>query len=199
MIMADVCVGSLVDPAMNAHAVLNASNPHVAMGSGVSGAIAEACGDGFQALVRGVWEDEFDEPLEPQDCLVTSAGDATAFRWVLHVPAVDYTKRDPETGGSSGPKRVVTCTKSALREALELSREVKAHFVLALPLLGAGHGGLGPVASAGAMMGAVRQFAEAFPKERMLLRFAVLETSQKMLIRSAAERHGVPLVDGGAS
>jgi hypothetical protein len=33
--MADVFVGSLVDFAVNAHAVLNASNPHVALGSGV--------------------------------------------------------------------------------------------------------------------------------------------------------------------
>lgn len=195
MIMADVFVGSLVEPAVKAHAILNASNPHVAMGSGVSGAIADACGEGFQALVRAVWKDEFDEPLEPQDCLVTLAGDAPAFRWVLHVPAVDYTLRDPETGGSSGPARVAACTTSALQEALELSKEVESHFVLALPLLGAGHGGLGSVASAGAMMRAIRAFIELHPEEHMVLRFAVLESSQEMLIRSAAERHGVPFVD----
>ena len=197
--MADVFVGSLVDPAIDAHALLNASNPHVAMGSGVSGAIAEVCGDGFQALVREVWKEEFDEPLEPEDCLVTSAGDAKAFRWVLHVPAVDYKKRDPETGGSSGPSRVAACTKSALVEAVELSQQVESHFVLALPLLGAGHGGLGPVASAGAMMGAVRAFLETKPSARMVLRFAVLEASHEGLIRNAAERHGVPFVDGEVS
>ncbi|MEO0323525.1 MAG: macro domain-containing protein [Myxococcota bacterium] len=42
---------------------MNASNPHVALGSGVSGAIADACGPAVQRVVRAAWEDEFDEPL----------------------------------------------------------------------------------------------------------------------------------------
>ncbi|MFT5357353.1 MAG: O-acetyl-ADP-ribose deacetylase (regulator of RNase III) [Polyangiales bacterium] len=192
MIMADVFVGSLVDPAVKAHAVLNASNPHVALGSGVSGAIEEACGESFQARVRAAWKDEFDEPLDAQDCLVTSAGtrarsagSCTSRRWttrsVIQRPAVRLA--------------VAACTKSALVEALELSRGVESHFVLALPLLGAGHVGLGPVASAAAMMGSIREFLEAHPSERMVLRFAVLEASQEMLIPRAAERHGVPFLD----
>ena len=37
-------VGSLVDQALGAHAIVNASNPHVGLGSGVSGAIRAACG-----------------------------------------------------------------------------------------------------------------------------------------------------------
>ena len=37
-------VGSIVDPALGADAIVNASNPQVALGSGVSGAIREACG-----------------------------------------------------------------------------------------------------------------------------------------------------------
>jgi O-acetyl-ADP-ribose deacetylase (regulator of RNase III) len=103
-----VYTGSLVDPAIGAHAVVNASNPSVALGSGVSGALREACGGtAFQQELRDRLEEDFDAELEPDDCLVTSAGTSTAFRWVLHVPAVDYRKRDPETGGPSGPRRVV--------------------------------------------------------------------------------------------
>lgn len=110
-----VYTGSLVDPAIGAHAVVNASNPSVALGSGVSGALREACGGtAFQQELRERLEENFDAELEPDDCLVTSAGTSTAFRWVLHVPAVDYRRRDPETGGPSGPRRVRACVRSSM-------------------------------------------------------------------------------------
>ena len=65
-------VGSIVDTELGAHAIVNASNPAVALGSGVSGAIRDACGGtAYQSEVHQVWEDEFDEPLEPGDRLVT--------------------------------------------------------------------------------------------------------------------------------
>lgn len=186
-------VGSIVDPELEADAILNASNPHVALGSGVSGAIADACGGvDYQREVHAAWEDQFDEPLEPTDCLVTGAGKANAFRHVLHVPAVDYTKRDPETGGSSGPTRVRQCTRAALDEAH--AHDVR---VLGVPLLGAGHGGLGAVASADAMLAAIRRFAEENANASLIVRFAVLETSHASLIENAAAKHQVPF--SGAS
>ncbi len=102
---------------------------------------------------------EFDEPLEPDDCLVTGAGSSTAFRWVLHVPAVDYRSSDRETGGASGPSLVPACTRAALREAAALAKEhgLDGRFVLGAVLLGAGHGGLGEVNSADVMLRAVRE------------------------------------------
>lgn len=183
-----VFVGSLVDPALGAHAIVNASNPHLGLGSGVSGAIREACGGAaFQAEVRRAWEEQLDEPLEAEDCVVTGAGRATAFRWVLHVAAVDYTRRDPETGGSSGPTRVKACTKAALEEAAHLARAHALPMVVAFPLLGAGHGGLGEVASAAAMM---EVFATA-PAALAEVRVAVLEERHARLVAHAAERFGV--------
>lgn len=188
-----VHVGSLVDPALGAHAIVNASNPHVGLGSGVSGAIREACGGhSFQEEVRGAWEAEFDKPLQPGDCLVTSAGTATAFRWVLHVPAVDYKVRDPETGGSSGPTRVMACAASALGEALTLALEIgadaSAPFVLGMPLLGAGHGGLGEVASIRAITQALASVDTDTALSGILdVRFAVLEERIAALVRSAVE------------
>jgi hypothetical protein len=121
-----VHVGSLMDPALGAHAIVNASNPHVGLGSGVSGAIREACGGhSFQKEVRGAWEAEFDEPLQPGDYLVTSAGTATAFRWVLHVPAVDYKVRDPA--------RSVGRTTDLIEEAVARCGAAQRDAVLADP------------------------------------------------------------------
>lgn len=139
-------VGSIIDSNIGAHAIVNASNPEAALGSGVSGAIYEACGGlAFQQEVHERLEEEF-EVLEPEDCLVTSSGSCQAFRWVLHVPAVNYRKRDPETGKSSGPRRIRTCVQAFLEAAVSVAREnnLSGQFVLATPLLGAGAGGLGP-------------------------------------------------------
>lgn len=150
-----VLMMSLTDPQLGADAIVNASNPRVGLGSGVSGAIRVACGDdGFQQLVRRAWADEFDEPLQPDDCLLTSAGAATAFRWVLHVLSVDYTPPDPETGGPSGPSRVRRCAAAAFREACTLAREQLhgRNVVLGMPLLGVAHEGLEAVASMRAIL-----------------------------------------------
>lgn len=189
----DAFVGSIVDPRLGAHAILNASNPALGLGSGVSGAIRDACGPDFQAEVRRRWAEELEEPLEAEDCLVTGAGTATAFRWVLHVAAVDYMKREPETGGVSGPSRVRSCMRAALDEASELARanELEGALILGAPLLGASHGGLGEVVSLAAMMEAIAERLEGSAIAR--IRFAVLDARTARLVASAAERYGVPL------
>lgn len=184
-------LGSLVDPRLGADAIVNASNPHAALGSGVSAAIREACGgDDYQAEVRRAWEDEFDEPLTASDCLVTGSGTATAFRWVLHVPAVDYRVRDPETGGSSGPSRIRACTQSALAESTRLAGGDP--LIVGFPLLGAGHGGLGEVASAAAMMEAIASADVAALEE---IRVAVLTPELVSLVANAAARSGLVRAD----
>lgn len=192
-----VYVGSLVDPVIGAHAVVNASNPSVALGSGVSGALREACGGvAFQHEIREQLEEQFDAELEPDDCLVTSAGISTAFRWVLHVPAVDYRKHDPETGGPSGPRRVRSCVRAFLDAAtsLAIENELAGRLVLATPLLGAGAGGLGPVASLDAMMGAAYEWLRASsPEERNALAklvFVVLGPEDARLVELAAAKYG---------
>ena len=195
-----VYTGSLVDPAIGAHAVVNASNPSVALGSGVSGALREACGGtAFQQELRERLEEDFDAELEPDDCLVTSAGTSAAFRWVLHVPAVDYRKRDPETGGPSGPRRVRACVRAFLDAAASLATEndLMGQFILATPLLGAVAGGLGPVASVDAMMGAVHEHLRASPPEQRdglaKLVFVVLRPEDARIVEGGAAKHGFPL------
>ncbi len=44
MLLIRTHLGSITDSAVGAHAVVNASNPELALGSGVSGAIRTACG-----------------------------------------------------------------------------------------------------------------------------------------------------------
>jgi O-acetyl-ADP-ribose deacetylase (regulator of RNase III) len=192
-----VYIGSLVDPAIGAHAVVNASNPSVALGSGVSGALREACGGAaFQQELRERLEEDFDAELEPSDCLVTSGGTSTAFRWVLHVPAVDYRKRDPETGGASGPRRVRSCVRAFLDAAASLAKEndLAGRLIVATPLLGAGAGGLGPVASLDAMMSAVHEHLRRWsPEERDALArlvFVVLRPEDARLVEAGAAKHG---------
>jgi O-acetyl-ADP-ribose deacetylase (regulator of RNase III) len=187
-------VGSIVDVAVGAHAIVNASNPEVGLGSGVSGAIRAACGGAaYQVEVRTRLEEEFGGPLEAQDCLVTGAGSAAAFRWVLHVAGVNYRSRDPETGGVSGPSRVRACTRAALSEAAELARanHLAGSFVVATPLLAAGHGGLGATKSLGAMIDAVDEWLRADAANREVLaelKFCVLLAEEARLVPLAAAK-----------
>ncbi len=194
-----VFVGSLVDPAVGAHAIVNASNPGVLLGSGVSAAIREACGgDAYQREIRERLEEVFGAELEADDCLVTSGGTSKAFRWVLHVPAVDYRKRDPETGGPTGPGRVQSCVRAfldaAATEAAE--NELAGKFVVATALLGAGAGGLGPTVSVDAMMAAVRDHLRTSPEVDEALAelvFVVLNPEDVRLVESAAAEHGLSI------
>ena len=199
MVHVAVFTGSLVD-APGAHAILNASNPDLGLGSGVSGAIREACGGtAYQRHVRERLEEEFGEPLLPSDCLVTGAGTATAFRWVLHVPSVDYRRADPETGGPTGPSRVKDCFNAALAESMTLAQHhaLDGQFVLATPLLGAGHGGLGTIASVDVMMGALAEHLRDSPAEErgVLARvlFCVPAPQDARLVPLAASKHGLPV------
>ncbi|MCY1083267.1 macro domain-containing protein [Archangium lansingense] len=190
--------GSLVDSRVGAHAIINAANPDVGLGSGVSGALREACGGAaFQREVRERLEEEYGEPLQPGDCLVTGPGASIAFRWVLHVPSVDYRRTDAETGGSTGPSRVRACFRSALEESVALAREhgLSGQFVLATPLLGAGHGGLGSIVALDVLMGTLRDYLHECPTEEreVLARvvFAVLTPEEARLVALAAGKQGL--------
>jgi len=188
-------VGSIVDEAVGAHAIVNASNAQVLLGSGVSGAVWEACGgDAYQDELLRAREEEFGAAMGADDCLVTGAGTSSAFRWVLHVPAVDYGRRDPETGGSTGPARVRACTRAALDTAVGLAQEhdLVGLLVVAFPLLGAGAGGLHEAASADAMMESIAA-AEAARGALGVVRFSVLDDHVARLVESAAQRFGLPV------
>lgn len=194
----DTFVGSITDSALGAHVIVNAGNPEVALGSGVSGAIREVCGPSFQAEVRERLEEDFGAPLEPGDCLVTGAGIATAFRHVLHVPSVDYRRPDRRTGLPTSAERVIACAHSVIREAARVAREtaLEGQLVVGLPVLGAGHGGLGLVAGLDALMaGAKAAMREEPAAANAIARLVIvgLDAETARLARLAAAKHGLPV------
>lgn len=146
--------------------LVNASNETATLGGGVSRALHDECGGKLlQDEMREKLEAEFDGLLEEDDCLVTSAGSSKRFRYVLHVPSVDY--RGPKA--RLGPRgevvhtvtsveRIKSCTMAALGAAVAIAREEGVATSVAFPLLGAGSGGVPVGAACRAMAEGVRAF-----------------------------------------
>jgi O-acetyl-ADP-ribose deacetylase (regulator of RNase III) len=111
------------------------------------------------------------------------------------VPSVDYRTKDPETLGASGPARVRTCMRAALREASVLAKKHvrNEEFVLGAVLLGAGHGGLSQATAAEAMMQTIH---EALGPSCLVreVRFALLSEGASQAVREAAAKHSLSLV-----
>lgn len=78
--------------------LVNASNTNAELGSGVSAAIRQACGKGYQQAVFDELQRVFHGPMEPGEVLLTHAGSAPHAKWVAHVAVMDY--REGFTGGS---------------------------------------------------------------------------------------------------
>ena len=146
--------------------MVNASNDSATLGGGVSRALAVECGPTLQEEMRQKLSDEFDGVLDEGDCLVTSPGASSRFRFVLHVPAVDYRSTKARLGREpSGVERTVTslervqaCIEAALRAATDLAAREGTPFSVAFPLLGAGAGGLPVAAVCRAMIDGLRSF-----------------------------------------
>jgi O-acetyl-ADP-ribose deacetylase (regulator of RNase III) len=152
--------------------IVNASNSTATLGGGVSRALFDECGgDVLQTEMRDQLAEQFDGPLEMDDCLVTSGGTSTRIRYVLHVASVDYrgVKARAGVGGAvehtvSSIERVQRATTAAFRAGGELASKLATmELSIALPLLGAGSGGLSPVASITAMVHGMRSFFREEP------------------------------------
>jgi O-acetyl-ADP-ribose deacetylase (regulator of RNase III) len=130
--------GSLTDG--DEDVLVNASNTNVALGSGVSAAIAKACGPGYQEHIKQALDARFGGPMPPAEVLVTDAGAHPRAKWVAHVAVMDY-----RPGAPAG----TTPSRGRIREACEkLWRALEAidspsPLGVAMVALGAGVGGLG--------------------------------------------------------
>ncbi len=154
-------VGPIVSPHLGAQAIVHPADPSAAFVVPSGRAIRQAGGgEAFELAVREACVERFDGRLESGDCLVTSAGTATEYRWVLHVSVIDSLSPDPETGGLSGPTRICDCTYAFLEHAAVLAQQegLAGELVVASPLLGAEAPGVSVVASARAMVAALRDF-----------------------------------------
>jgi O-acetyl-ADP-ribose deacetylase (regulator of RNase III) len=150
---------------------VNASNNTASLGSGVSRAFFEECGGKIlQEEMKAKLEDEHDGVLEEGDCLVTSAGTSTKFKFALHVPAVDCSGTRARVGQAgfehtvTSPERVRACVEAALRAVATLAEREGRPLSVAFPLLGAGAGGLTVGTVCQAMIGAMRGFFHEQPE-----------------------------------
>jgi O-acetyl-ADP-ribose deacetylase (regulator of RNase III) len=132
-----VLEGSLTDG--DETVLVNASNTQVDLGSGVSAAIARACGPSFQAHIHAARDKVYRGPMSPGDVLFTHAGDHPRAKYVAHAAVMDYRG----AGGVAHPDavRIERCLVN-LWKGLE-SVPGEDRLSVALPALGAGTGRLG--------------------------------------------------------
>ncbi|CAN5925125.1 hypothetical protein BH11MYX4_BH11MYX4_02890 [soil metagenome] len=178
----EVRLCSIVDAGTSA--VVNASNDSTTLGGGVSRALFDECGGAvLQDEMWGRLEDEFDGVLDEGDCMVTSAGTSTKFRFVLHVPAVDFRGTRARLGASgvertvTSPERIRACTEAAIRAAASIGKEEGKPMSIAFPLLGAGAGGLHVTVVCRSMIAGLRDLVAESPDAAIdLVVIAVPET-----------------------
>jgi len=118
--------------------LVNASNTNVALGTGVSGAIRRACGEGYQEHIEALLHASHGGPMDPGNVLITDAGEHPTARWVAHVAVMDY--RRGFTGQSFPTLEVIRrCCTNLWKAVAELPEDV----TVAMVGLGAGTGQLG--------------------------------------------------------
>jgi O-acetyl-ADP-ribose deacetylase (regulator of RNase III) len=135
MIEVSLALGSLT--AGNEDVLVNASNTIVQLGSGVSGAIARACGPTFQAELTAAMQLRFGGAMEPGDVLLTGAGKHPRATSVAHVAVMDY---------RPGAREVAPDLARIEKGCVGLWRslaELPGPLSVAMVALGAGTGALG--------------------------------------------------------
>ena len=107
--------------------VVNSSNTRLALGTGISGRLAELCGDGYQEYLRESRPDEF----SAGDAVLTGPGTGP-WKAVVHAAAVDYenpVREGPPEYSCTSPRVVERATISALRAA-------EGYKSIGIPLMG---------------------------------------------------------------
>lgn len=140
-----VAQGSLTDG--KGDVLINASNTNLELGSGVSGAIRQACGPGYQSYLVEQLQTRVGGPMHPGEVLITDAGSNQNARYVAHAAIMDY--RQGFTGSSYPTLALVESCYARLWEAIADLHE--PGLSVAVVALGAGTGQLGvrePIAKA---------------------------------------------------
>jgi O-acetyl-ADP-ribose deacetylase len=120
--------------------LVNASNTNAQLGTGVSGAIRAACGEGYQKHIAEELVRQKGGPMAPGDLFITDAGKHPRAKYVAHVAVMDYRF---DVGAASYPSidRIRTACER-LWEKIELI-EGQGPLSVAMVALGAGTGNLG--------------------------------------------------------
>ena len=130
--------GSLTDG--DESVLVNASNTNAQLGTGVSAAIRQACGKGYQEKVLAALEHHFHGPMKPGEVLLTHAGTHPRAVWVAHVAVMDY--REGFTGKSFPTVDLIRLACERLWNVVEAIPGAGTQSV-AMVALGAGTGNLG--------------------------------------------------------
>lgn len=157
----DVLQCSIIDTGTTC--IVNASNDSATLGGGVSRAIFDECGGTVLQDEMQTKLDEIAGVLDEGDCIVTTAGSSSRFRWVLHVASVDY--RGPKAvlrGGQvhrtvTSVERVRAGVDAALSEADAIAAR-DGSLSIGFPILGAGSGGLAPRVAFQTMLATMREW-----------------------------------------
>ena len=128
--------GSLTDG--DESVLVNASNTNAKLGTGVSAAIHQACGPGYQEMLFAELERQFKGSMKPGQVMMTDAGTHPRAKFVAHVAVMDY--REGFTGSSHPTVDVVRTACERLWDAVELLSGPQS---VAMVALGAGTGNLG--------------------------------------------------------
>lgn len=132
-----VAQGSLTEGSQDV--LINAGNTNMELGSGVSGAIRQACGAGYQDYLHEQLQIQCGGPLEPGAVLITGAGTHPNARYVAHAAIMDY--RQGFTGSSYPSLELVEQSYARIWNALaDLGEDGLS---VAIVALGAGTGQLG--------------------------------------------------------
>lgn len=145
--------------------VVNASNEGARLGGGVSRALFEECGGAvLQDEMARELEAKYGDVMDEGDFIVTSAGTSKKFQYIVHVPAVDYRGPRARLVASgvektvTSPERIRACTEAALRASADVALMIQTPVSVALPLMGAGAGGLPVGVVCHAMVAGLRDF-----------------------------------------
>ncbi len=130
--------GSLTDG--DESVLVNASNTNAQLGTGVSAAIRQACGKGYQENVLAALERHFKGPMRPSEVLLTHAGTHPRAVWVAHVAVMDYREGFSATSHPTVDTIRMACER--LWDVVETIPGAGAQSV-AMVALGAGTGNLG--------------------------------------------------------
>lgn len=130
--------GSLTDG--DESVLVNASNTNAQLGTGVSAAIRQACGKGYQEKLFAELQRQFKGPMKPGQVMITDAGLNPRAKWVAHVAVMDY--REGFTAASYPTIDTIRAGCEQLWDRVEAIAGTQPLSV-AMVALGAGTGNLG--------------------------------------------------------
>ena len=153
----DTFNGKLTD--CPATVIVNSSNTDMALGSGVSDDIRNACGGTeFQKELSEIRENMEGKILQ-QGLVAISGGGTSRYRWIFHAAVMDFRK----SNATSYPV-VRSCMLNVLKAAEELIEEEDLdEFSIGVPLFGSNVGRLTVDESCNAMCEAIKAH---FPRHR---------------------------------